>query len=195
MPEMLVLNPRRKARKARKTTKRRTRRKARAHATRTHNPMHKRRVRRSGRRVHARRARRRVHNPRIGGGTLMKGVSIAGGAIVTDVLASKLAAMLPDAWKSNADAVRIGTKAAVGIGLPMLARKLRIIPPGIANAIALGGAVTTALDVFNTYVKPHVPMLSDYEQGTLTGAGDVEQLEAYEPGTLTGGGAYEGSAY
>lgn len=111
------------------------------------------------------------------GNVLMRGASIAAGAIAVEALANALASKLPDAWKSNADVTRIGTKAAITIGAPLLLKKIRILPPSVANAIAIGGAVATALDVLRTYVVPHVPFLHGYEAGMLTG---------YQEGTLTG---------
>ncbi len=191
MAQMLVLNPRRK-RRTRKTKAKakstRRRRRHTAHAGRKHNP--------SRRRYSARRRsvrRRRVHNPGFGGGTLMKGATIAGGAIVTEVLANKLAAMLPASLTANANVARIGTKAAIAVGVPML----KFVPANIRNAIAMGAAVATVMDVLKTYVTPNIPGLSDYEQGTLVGTDMPDQLEGYEQGTLMGpeAGAYGGSAY
>lgn len=194
MAQMLVLNPRRK-RRTRKTKAKATRRRRRrtVHAKRTHNPSRRRRY--SARRRSVR--RRRVHNPGLSGNTFARGAGIAGGAIVTEVLANKLAAMLPASLQANANVARIGTKAAIAIGVPMLLKRTKIVPSGIANAIAMGAAVATALDVLKTYVTPNIPGLSDYEQGTLMGAGDADQLEGYEQGTLMGpeAGAYGGGAY
>lgn len=198
MPEMLVLNPRRKRRTVRaKAKKRTTRRRRRArNPIMLGNPSRRRRAYAGSKR---RRRARRTRNPRVDSGTLMKGATIAGGAIVTSIIASQIAKRLPESWKANADMVRIGTKAAVGIGLPMVLRQTKVLPGNLANAIALGGAVATVLDVFDTYVKPNLPMLADYEQGALTGMDDegAEELSALEPGMLTGAdaSAYGASAY
>ena len=129
------------------------------------------------------------------GNVFMKGATIAMGGLAVELLASKLAKMLPASWSTNADVVRIGTKVAITIGVPLLAKKVRIIPGNIANAIALGGAVVTVVDIINTYVKPHVPFLNDYDP-------NMPMLQGYEAGTLTdyeagslSGGAYGGGAF
>ncbi len=182
--EVLVLNPRRKRRRTRRTRAAQPRRRRRRRVMR-HNPTHRRR-RRS---VVGRRRRRSVRrNPRILGGNiqsqLMQGAGFAGGIIATEFIADKLAGALPEAWKTNADLVRIGTKAAVGIGVPMLLG--RMLPRNVRNAIAIGGAAAVVLDLFKTYVGPKLG-LSGYEYGALS---------EYEPGQLTGFGmSDEGSAY
>lgn len=193
MAQMLVLNPRkRRTRKKAKATGRRRRRRT-VHAKRTANPVRRRRIsaRRSSRR------RRRVHNPNpLNSGTFMRGATIAGAAVVTEVLANKLATLLPatmTADASKANMVRIGTKGAIAVVVPML----KFVPANIRNAIALGAAVATALDVLKTYVTPNIPGLSDYEQGTLMGPDDQGEIQGYEQGTLMGPdqGAYGGGAY
>jgi len=203
MSEMLVLNPRRRRRKShakrtgtrrRRATTGRRRRRTTVHAHRAHNPRRRRSVAR--RRVH----RRRRRNPSLGGhgmtGTLTKGLWLAGGVAVTNAIGNKLASMLPANLQSNPDVARIGTKAALGIGLPILLRKVRLVPPGIANALAVGGAIAFGLDVVKTYIAPKVPFLSDYEQVPLMGTDSPEVLQSYEAMQLTGtDSAYGGGAY
>lgn len=189
--EVLVLNPRRRRRRTRSSAKKRPVRRRRRRVMR-HNPARFTRRRRSAPRRRRRSVRR---NPRILGGNLqgqlMQGVSFAGGIIATEFIANKIAGALPEAWKTNADLVRIGTKAAVGIAVPMLFGKM--LPRNIRNAIAIGGAAAVVLDVFKTYVAPKIGLsmsgyeygsLTDYEQGELTGFGMSDEGAAY------GGGAY-----
>lgn len=71
-----------------------------------------------------------------------------------------------------------------------------MLPPAIAKALATGGAIAFGLDVVKTYVVPHVPFLSDYEQVPLTGVDQPEMLSSYEAMQLTGtDSAYGGGAY
>lgn len=179
MAEVLLLNPRRRrrTRKAKATTKRRRRRRVSHARAMHHNPRRHRRVR--ARRHNPRRRRRVRRNPSLGGGgnMLMKGAGIAAGALAVEALANALASKLPDSWKANPDMVRIGSKAAIAIGAPLILKKIRVLPHGVANAIAIGGAVAVALDALRTWVAPHVPFLHGYEAGMLTG---------YEDGTITG---------
>ena len=210
MPEVLLVNPRRRRRKA-------TRKRKRAVARRT-NPVRRRRRRaaptahRRIRRVHARRVRRNPRRHRrvrrnplhMGNNVFMRGASIAAAGLAVEVLANKLASFLPASWALDANVTRIGCKAAITIGVPMLAKKVKIIPAGVANAIAIGGAVVTVMDIINTYVKPHLPagLLSEYDpnnsvmQGYETGtlSGDEDSMHGYEAGQLSGG-AYGGGAY
>ena len=95
--------------------------------------------------------------------------SIAGGYVGTEILAGYLKGMLPANLLPDPNMARIGCKAAIGIGLPLLAR--RFLPRGVANALMIGGGVAVAVDLFNTYVKPMVPglPLADYEQGFISG--------------------------
>lgn len=199
MSEMLVLKPRRRRRKSHakrshaKRTRSRRRRRTTVHAMRTHNPRRRRSVAR--RHVH----RRRRRNPDIGrgmAGTLTKGLVLAGGATVANALGNKLAAMLPANMQTNPDIARIATKAALGIGLPILLRKVRVLPPSIATALAVGGGIAFGLDVVKTYVAPKVPFLSDYEQVPLQDITQPEQLQSYEAMQLAGtDSAYGGGAY
>lgn len=190
--EVLVLNPRRRRRRARGTAKKRTIRR-RPRRVMRHNPVRHHRRRRVGARRRRRSYRRR--NPALFGGSLrgqlMQGASFAGGIIATEFIADKLAGALPEAWKANADIFRIGTKAAVGIGVPMLLG--RMLPRNVRNAIAIGGAAAVVLDVFKTYVAPKIGLtmsgyeygtLTDYEQGAISGFGMSDEGSAY------GGGAY-----
>lgn len=178
--ELLVLNPRhrrrRRTRRAKATTKRRRRRRVRVMH---HNP----RVRSRRRRSHVRRRRtRRTHNPggRILGVNVGQVAMLATGGIVTEVLADKLAKMIPAGWNLDANMARIGAKAAIGVGVPLLGRKF--LPRGWGNAIAIGGGIVTLLDFFKTYVAPKIPglTLSSYELGPTTvnaGFSDYEQLQ------------------
>jgi hypothetical protein len=164
--EVMLINPRRRRRKKATTTRRKRR-------VRRHNPTvyRKRRVihrRRRHNPVRARRRRRHVrHNPamKMLGLPVMQIVGFTGGFIVTEVLADKLAAMLPATWKTNADVLRIGSKAAIGVGLPMVLKMTKLVPHNIANAIAVGGGICVLWDVFKTYIGPKIGLtLSAYEQ-------------------------------
>lgn len=196
--ELLVLNPRRRRRKAKATGRRRkVSRRRRAVARR--NPravVHRRRRARARRNPRRRRSYAR-RNPRVMGVDLKQIGMIAAGGIVTEVLADKLAKMLPATWNINADMARIGTKAAVGIGLPLVARKF--LPRGWGNAIAIGGGVVTLLDIIKTYVAPHIPglTLSSYEIGpTSTGiATDTVGFSGYTQDDGMSGGVYDGNVY
>jgi hypothetical protein len=163
--EVMLINPRRRRHK-----KAITRRKRRVRRVRRHNPtlFRKRRTHRR-RRHNPLRARRRRHhyrhNPKLLGINVMQIAMFAGGAVVTEVLADKLAGMLPAAWKTDANVVRIGTKAAVGVGLPMVLKMTKLVPANLCNAIAVGGGVVTLLDIFKTYIGPKIGLnLSAYEQ-------------------------------
>lgn len=204
MSEMLVLNPRRRRRKShakrthsrrrrRATTSSRRRRRSTVHAFRAHNPRRRRRSTR--RRVHARRRR----NPSVRGLTgspIVKGLALAVGVKVTDGIATKLSSMLPASMQSNPDLARIGTKAALAFGLPIVLRKVRVLPPAIASAVTVGATIALGLDLVKTYIAPRVPFLSDYEQVPLTGTDQPEMLQSYEAMQLTGtDSAYGGGAY
>lgn len=163
--EVLLFNPRRKRRKARKARKAR---RVKRHRVRVHNPR-KRRVARRARRHVARRRRHVRHNPAFGGGKLMQGVSFGVGAIATKVVGGIVGKWIPAAWNLDANTARIGTEALVGIGAPILARKMRLLPSNLTNAWLVGGVVVTVLDIFDTFVKPNLPMLGDYEYGQVSG--------------------------
>lgn len=169
--EFMVINPRRRRRSKAKASPRKRRRRARAH----HNPTRRRRRRA---RVHHNR-RRRVHrNPR---GMNLAGIDFgaaaitAGGFVGSDLGAGFLAKMLPANWQTGAP--RLALKAAVGVGAPLLLRK--VIGPRISNLLAAGAAVSVLVDAYHMWIAPNVPGLSDY---TLNG---------YEP--APGGGLGEGA--
>lgn len=158
--EFMVINPRRKRRSKAKPARKR-RRRARA----LHNPTHRRRRRSTRARV-ARRGRRRVHrNPR---GLNLAGIDFgaaamtAGGFIGADIGAGFIAKMLPANWQTGAP--RLALKAAVGIGVPLVAR--RFIGARVSNLLAAGAAVSVLVDVYKLWIAPNIPGLSDYE---LTG--------------------------
>jgi len=179
--EFAVINPRRRRRKKVTVRRRKTHRRKRAHAL---NPVHSRRH--VARRRHNPRRRRhyaRRHNPAMFGINIVQIGSIAGGFVGTEILAGYLSGMLPAAWKTDANMVRIGCKAAVGVGAPLLLK--RFLPHGIGNALAIGGGVAVLVDVFNTYVKPNIPglPLADYEPGYIAD---------YEPGYLPQGSGMSG---
>lgn len=205
MPDVLLVNPRRRRRKAKaKSTHRRRRaaapkRRRRSYARAVaHNPRRRRRTHRA----HARRrsVRRRRRNPSLRGMTgspIMRGVALALGIKGTKILASKLAAFIPASWGLDPNVARIGSEAVVAIGVPMLAKKLRVIPANIANAIALGGTALVVLDIIDTYLAPHIPLLNDYDDNMPIGAYREGELSAYREGSLSGMGesAYGDGAY
>lgn len=176
--EFALINPRRKRRKKATTHRRRKASKRRRRVA--VNPIHRRR-RHVARRRHNPRRRHyaRRHNPAIFGINIVQISSLAGGFVGTEILAGYLAGMLPAAWKTDANMVRIGCKAAVGVGVPMLAKSF--LPRGVRgalNALAIGGGVAVLVDVFNTFVKPNIPglPLSNYEQGFISGYEDNGML-------------------
>lgn len=195
MPEVLLFNPRPKSKRRKHAKRRRVthRRRRAAHNPRRHRvyAAAPRRRRRYGRRHHAR--RRVHHNPRLGGGQLMQGVMFGAGAIVAKVGAGFLAKQIPAAWNLDANTARIGTEAAIGIGAPMLAKKFKLIPGNLANAWLMGGIVVTVLDVFDTYVKPNIPGLADYEYPNLQTYTEPAQLMGV--GDDGGEGPYGGGPY
>jgi hypothetical protein len=171
--EILLINPRRRARKL-KSAKRKVRR----HRVRRKlaiNPRSRVRVR----------SRRRIHrNPAFGGsskGKLMQGVSFGLGAVVTKIGGGLVGKWIPAAWGLDANMARIGAEVAAGIVAPMLVKKFRFLPGNLTNAWLAGGIVVAVLDVFDTFVKPNLPMLNDYEYG---------QVSAYQEnlGMIEGGG-------
>jgi hypothetical protein len=162
--QFAVINPRRKRRKKVRTRRKVARRRRRVAV----NPVHRRRRHVARRRHNPRRRYARRHNPvSFGGINFVKIGSIAGGFVGTEILAGYLAKMLPEKWTADAtklNIIRIGTKAAVGIGAPMLLK--RFLPRGVANALMVGGGVAVLVDAFNTYLKPSLG-LADYEQGMI----------------------------
>ncbi len=185
--EAMLINPRRRRRRTRKakTARRRPARRRRTRVRVAVNPRRRRVYARSGRRG------RRRRNPRGLGGFRLPGMNLpavlggAAGFVVTNWGAGQLSRMLPAAWGLDANIARIGSKAAVGIGLPMLLRGF--LPRGVGNAMAIGGGIAVAVDLFTTFVGPAIG-LSAYDTG---------ELSAYEQGSLMGdgGSAYSGGAY
>jgi hypothetical protein len=193
--ELLVLNPGRRRRGRRTKAKHRVNRRRRRVVAR-HNPARKHRRRRRNPVARHRRARRNPSTKMLGINFQEIGMLAAGG-VITEVLADKLASVLPADWKtSNADMVRIGSKAAIGVGLPLIARKF--LPRGWGNAIAIGGGVVTLLDIIKTYVAPHIPglTLSGYEIGP-TGLSTATIAQGGGLGTFyqAPSGGMSGSAY
>lgn len=190
--EVMLINPRRKHRRK----KARRARRARTHHRRRRglfaaNP------RRRHRRARGRRVRRH-RNPRAMRffGVDLGAVGLAtSGYFVTRYATGGLLGMLPAEWRADpntAPLVRIGMKAAVGVGLPMMLRPM--IGRSVSNWLAVGGGIAVLADLFETYVAQMIPLpLADYEQGMLTD---------YEQGQLTGlgqeesaGDVYAGSIY
>jgi hypothetical protein len=157
--EIVLINPRRHRRKKNARKRRHHRRHA--------NPfMHRKRHVSRRRRHNPRRHRRHVrHNPgRILGGNLMKGVTFAAGAIATDIAGGIAQKWIPPSWNLDPAMSRIGAKALVGIGAPMLAKQFRL-PSSITTPWLIGGVVVTVLDIFNTYIAPKMGLtLQEYEQ-------------------------------
>jgi len=173
--EFALINPRRKRRK--KATTHRRRKSSRRRRRVAVNPIHRRR-RHVARRRHNPRRRHyaRRHNPAMFGINIVKIGSIAGGFVGTEILAGYLSGMLPAAWKTDANIVRIGCKAAVGVGAPLLLK--RFLPRGVGSALAVGGGVAVLVDVFNTFIKPNIPGLpvGNYEQDFISGYEDNMML-------------------
>jgi len=130
----------------------------------------------------------------------MRGVTIGGGAIATNVATGFISKFLPENLKTGP--VVLGVKAAVGLlVLPML---LGFIPGGrkFANSVRLGAGVVIALDIWNVYIAPNIPGLSDYETGilqdyetgVLSGYGSLIESESIVSAP-TGSGVYGGSIY
>lgn len=199
--EVLLINPRRRRRRKKaKSSHRRKRSRVRRHAV-AANP--RRRRRSAHRRVHARRRRRMHRNPRI---PLLGNVNVgaigagAAGYIGTRYGAGFLLGVLPPDWKADANTaplLRIGAKAAVGLVLlPMLAKMLK--QGKYAAPLAIGGGVAVVVDLFETYVAPHVGIpMADYEQGVLNNyevgqlnGPDMSQIENVQDVDAYGGGAY-----
>jgi len=195
--EFMVVNPRRRRRRRTASGrfvkgggKRRRRRRTRLHARR--NPVNPRRRRR--RSSHRRRSYRR--NP---GLRLMPGLDLGAAAITAvgvigpRIAADQLAQFLPADWTAgpNAPVVKIGLRAAIGFGVPMLAR--RWIGARTANLLMAGAAVGLVLDAYSTWIAPAMGV-SGYETGDL---GDYETgaLGFDESSEMLGGSVYEGGAY
>jgi len=192
--EFMVVNPRHRRRRARRA-RGRVRTKRRRKLAMRRNPNPRRRRRRSYARRHLRR-RSYARNPRgfnLGGIDVGAAALTAGGFVGSTIAANFISRSLPAEWSAgpNAPLVRIGLKAAVGVGLPLIAR--RFIGARVSNLLAAGAAVSVLVDLWATYAAPALGM-SDYETGTIQG---------YETGTLGelpeagdgGGSIYGGSIY
>jgi len=184
--EVLVVgaaNPRKK--KGRKVHHKKHRR----HVARAANPTHRKRHyrRHNPGRKHGR--RRYVRNPRLPFGINFPQIlGVSAGLIGTELAGGWLANMLPAEWKKDANAVnmvRIGSKAVVGVGLPLVLKGM--LPRGLGAAIAIGGGVAVVFDLFTTFVGPAVG-LTGYEYGQL-GAFETESI-----GELTAGDSGEAFA-
>lgn len=187
--EVLLINPRRRRRK--RTTRgkaKRTHRRLRRVMVNPRRHRYSRPRRRSS--IRRRRHHRIRHNPALAGGKLMQGVMIGVGAVAADTLGGFVQKWIPAAWNLDANVARIGTKAVVGIGAPMLLRKMRALPPNLTNAWMLGGVVVTVLDVFETYVKPNIPGLGEYEYGTVQGYEEPAGLVGEGSADVYGDGIY-----
>jgi hypothetical protein len=188
--EFAVINPRRRRRK--KATVHHRRKVSRRRRRVAVNPVHRRRHHVARRRHNPRRRHyARRHNPAMFGINIVKIGSIAGGFVCTEILAGYLSGMLPAAWKTDANIVRIGCKAAVGVGAPLLLK--RFLPRGVGEALALGGGVAVLVDVFNTYVRPNIPglPLADYEPGEIS---SYEQQFLPDTSSLSGSDSVYGES-
>lgn len=207
--EVLLINPRRRRARRRKSKVRARRPARRRRLFAAANPRRRRRVgARARRRIGAR--RRRHSNPRarqLFGGSFMGvniGQAVAGGIgfVGANLAAGQLLKALspvdkPATWMADpntANLVRIGLKAGVTIGGVMLLRRSPL--KGFANAWAVGGGVATVVDALTTYLLPALG-LADYESGMLN-AYSEGQLYGYPPeSNLSGdfGPAYGANVY
>lgn len=110
---------------------------------------------------------------------------IAAGVVGSEVATGFVSAQpfVPEGLKTGP--ARIGLKAAVGIGTPMLLR--RFIGPRVANLLMLGAGVGLIVDVYRTFVVPNVPGLSDYDElsaYTPAGAFPLGATDEFEQGYL-----------
>lgn len=136
-----------------------------------------------------------------GGGNIGMGITIGVGIAGAQILANKLESVLPASWKTDPNIVRIGSKAAIGIGLPLVLKHVKILPPKVAQVIAYAGVAAAVLDIIATYVAPKLNLtMGEYQPGMLTGM-ETGGLSEYQEGTLSdlspgpSGGAYGGGAY
>jgi hypothetical protein len=197
---MVVVNPRRRRR--RKSTRAHNTRRRRSHASprrrRRRNPylpyaLNGRRRRRS----HSRRRRNPFGAALLGGrgGKLLglpigEAVSVTAGAIGTDILAGYVGKLIPIPGVAGTTQ-HLLTKAITVAGGSMIVR--RFAGSKMGNAFALGGTVSLLLDVYDAFVKPHLPAaLGEYQIERLP-------LGSYEPefslGALTTGGGAPMSTY
>lgn len=198
--EGLLINPRHRRRRRKKAKSSHRRKRARSRRRVASNPVRRRR-RSLRRRAHARRSRRRAHrNPRL---PLFGNVNVAAiGASAAGYIGTRygtgfLLSVLPPEWKADPNTgalVRIGAKAVVGLVLlPMAAKMLK--QGKYAGPLAIGGGVAVVVDLFETYVAPHIGVpLADYEQGTLNDY-EVGQLNGPTTDDVTESDAYGGGAY
>jgi hypothetical protein len=201
--EALLINPRRKRRRARRKKARRPRRARATLVARINRRRRPRRHRRINARRHRRRARSNPRLPLIGNVNLNAIGAGALGYIGTRYAAGFALTLLPPEWKAAAGTVptdqqnltRIGVKAVVGLGLlPMAARMLRL--KGAAGPIAIGAGIAVAVDLFETYLQRMLPLpLGDYEQQTLTDYESRQLTGADDNAGAFGGGAYGFGAY
>lgn len=187
--EVILVNPRRRRARRKKARSHRRRRASARRNPFAYNP--RRRRRSSRRRAVSRRRRSARRNPRL---PLIGSVNLPGilggtaGYLGTRYGAGWLMS-LPAVQQMTADPnsgpwVRMGIKAAVGlVGLPMIAKALRL--RGVAGPAAIGAGIAVAQDLFDTFVKPSLP-ISDYE---------TQVIQSYEPQTLSAGGAYSADPY
>jgi hypothetical protein len=186
--EVILVNPRRRRGRRKKA---RSSRRRRVRARRNPFVYNARRRRRGGRRrAVARRRSRARRNPRI---PLLGSVNLNG---ILGGTAGYLGTRYGAGWLMSLPAVsgmttdpntgpwvRMGLKALVGlVGLPMLAKALRI--RGVSGPLAIGAGIAVAQDLFDTFVKPALP-IADYQ---------TETISDYVPQTISGG-AYGVSAY
>lgn len=182
--EVILVNARR--RKARKKV--RSRRRRRTSARKNPFAYNARRRRRSGRRRVVRARRRARSNPRIPflGTVNLNGILGGTGGYLATRYGAGWVLSLPAVSQMTADPntgpwVRMGVKALVGlVGLPMIAKALRL--RGVAGPVAIGAGIAVAQDLFDTFVKPSLP-IADYE---------TQVIQSYEPQVLSDGSA---SAY
>lgn len=190
--EAILINPRRRRRKkSRKATHRRKRARARRNPFAMHTRKRRRRSSARARRSSRRRAHRNPRVPFIGSVNFNAIGAGTAGYIGTRYGAGFLMGVIPPEWKAaNPALVRIGAKAVVGlVALPMLAKLFKL--RGVSGPLALGAGIAIAVDAFETWVAPMIPVqMADYEQGYIT---------SYETGQLTDApsvdGAYGGGAY
>ena len=187
--EVMLINPRRRHRrrkKARATTRRKRSHRRRYQAKR--NPANPRRRRR---RSHARRRR----NPRgVAAPFKLAGIDIgamalgAAGFVGSEIGAGYLAKMLPADWATQ-PLGKLAVKAAVGFGVPMLAKQFTLGPAAAWNKVMVGSGIAIAADLITTYLLPMLPGIGDYEYDQLS---DYEQglLSGDAPESLYAGGVY-----
>jgi hypothetical protein len=122
---------------------------------------------------------------------------IGAGVVGSEFAAGAVSNFLPAGWRAGAGApfVKMGVKAAVGIGVPWALRGM--IGRRTANLLMTGTVVGLVLDAYQTWVAPAMG-LTGYEQGYL-GAYEGGQLGfaagGDEANTALGGSVYEGGIY